>query len=305
MKNTIKIKKITAGIILFLAMLLSPGAVKADTITTFYAITPAGGSDSLIGFQLDSINNGIIEVTTNVPLTLNGAAPNIFTNSLSFSPSGELYAWSSRSTVPDPLTGEFTGQLYTIDRFTGEITLIGDGGEPYWMNGMAFDSDGKLWGIENNLYSIDTATGARTKVSNNSIGSGHRGLAYDFSNDELYAWTGFTNIADQVLKIDRATGAAVNVPINFNLQMERVGTEFDPVTGNLIGLRDGNLIYSVNLGTGNAEYLGKLYLNGSDNIQANGLTVLQTHVTVPEPSTMILLGSLLLGASVFSRKKRT
>lgn len=296
-----KIEQIT-GIILILTILIFPGIVKASTITTFYGITPAGGSQSLVGFTLDSIKNNKIEITTNIPLFLNGVTPNIFTNSLSFSPTGELYGWSSRSTLPDPLSGPFTGQLYTIDLTTGNINLIGAGSPPYWMNGISFDSEGKLWGIENNLYSIDTATGARTKISNNPIGNGHRGLAFDFANDELYAWTGGINVPDQILKIDRATGNTENVPLNFNLGMERVGAEFDPVTGNLIGLRDGNKIYSVNLSTGNADFLGKLSLNGNENLEINCLTVAQRNVTVPEPSTMLLLGSLLTGIGFFRKK---
>ncbi|MEW6608964.1 MAG: hypothetical protein AB1414_16210 [bacterium] len=249
-----------------------------ETVTTFYAITPAGGANTLIGFQLDSINNGIIEITKNIPLTLDGYPPNIFTNSLSFSPlTGELYAWSSRSTIPTPATGPFTGQLYKIDRFTGAINLIGAGGEPYWMNGLAFDSNGKLYGIENNLYVIDTTTGARVKVSENPIGNGHRGLAYNFVYNELYAWTGGEGIPDQILKIDTTNGTTTNVPIDFNLNMWSVGTEFDPVTGKLIGLRNGNLVYSVDINTGHGTYLGKLHWDMPDEIISNCLSVLQTY----------------------------
>lgn len=55
--------------------------------------------------------------------------------------------------------------LYRIDKVTGEFIEIGPTGHTHWMD-LAFDRDGVLWGtFDNELYTIDTETGASTLVT--------------------------------------------------------------------------------------------------------------------------------------------
>ena len=55
--------------------------------------------------------------------------------------------------------------LYRFDKNTGEKTLIGDTGHSKWMD-LDFDPDGQLWGtFGNDLYTIDTQTGASQFVT--------------------------------------------------------------------------------------------------------------------------------------------
>ena len=304
MKNNISKQQVTslslrintvACFILLIIMLAFPGNSSATSM--FYAISPAAGSDRLVSFNLDSITNGIIEATDSVSLTYNGAVPNFFTNSIAFSPDGELYGWSARNTGSNT---DFTGQLYKIDQFSGAITLIGESqGAPYWVNGLAFDSTGTLYGLAANLFSIDTDTGVRTKIGTNKIGQGHRGLAIDFSTDELYAWTGLKNVADQLLAIDKATGLTTNIPIDFDVTTGSVGTEFNPDTGEIVTIRGGSNIYSTDITTGHGTYLGRVLWNG-EYIRSNSLTVIEA--PIPEPSTMLLLGGGLAGLIAFRKK---
>jgi len=279
------------SIIFILALCSLPNISNATSI--FYVISPAAGSDELLEFTLDSIENETIIATKSAALTLNGAKPHFFTNSIAFSPDGELFGWSAKNTADD----SDLGQLFTIDRFTGEITLVGEPqGSPIWVNGLAFDSVGTLYGLAAHLYSIDTLTGVRTQISSEPIGQGHRGLAIDTYTDTLYAWTGQANVKDQLLQINKTTGATTGVTLDLDIYNCCVGTEFDPDTGQLITIRGGNSIYSTDISTGDVSFLGRVQWNGND-IQSNSLAVLPGQI--PEPSTYFLLvtGLLLFGLS--------
>jgi hypothetical protein len=55
--------------------------------------------------------------------------------------------------------------IYRIDKHTGEATPVGDTGYTRWMD-MACDSEGRLWAtFDNDLYTLDTQTGASTFVT--------------------------------------------------------------------------------------------------------------------------------------------
>ena len=107
------------SIILVLIITALPGSAMAGS--TFYIVSPAVGSDNLLEFTLDNIVNEIIEVTNSTPLTLNNEVSYFFTNSLAFSPTGELYAWSAKNTGSNT---DFTGQLFKIDKTTGTTTNV-------------------------------------------------------------------------------------------------------------------------------------------------------------------------------------
>jgi hypothetical protein len=109
--------------------------------------------------------------------------------------------------------------LWRVDKSTGEFHLIGDTGHTNWMD-LAFDSEGTLWGtFDNQLYTIDTTTGASTLVTDiygvPDSGAPHwmevMSIAFD-ARDQLYG-TGLTVHYDHpdgspVMKIDTETGVA-------------------------------------------------------------------------------------------------
>ncbi|MDH3196930.1 MAG: hypothetical protein OEO21_01685 [Candidatus Krumholzibacteria bacterium] len=82
---------------------------------------------------------------------------------------GNVYA--TGFTVGPPETGGVPtyvwgdSYLYRIDKYTGEATRIGDTGHTEWMD-LDFDSQGRLWAtFANDLYLLDTQTGASTFVT--------------------------------------------------------------------------------------------------------------------------------------------
>jgi hypothetical protein len=109
--------------------------------------------------------------------------------------------------------------LWRVDKRTGEFHLVGDTGHTNWMD-LAFDSKGTLWGtFDNELYTIDTTTGASTFVTHVS-GVPDAGppyfmevmsIAFD-ERDQLFG-TGLTVLYDHpdgspVMSIDIETGVA-------------------------------------------------------------------------------------------------
>ena len=80
---------------------------------------------------------------------------------------GNLYATGFTVGPPEggPIYVWGDSYLYRIDKHTGEKTAIGDTGHTEWMD-LDFDSQGRLWGtFGNDLYVIDTQTGASTFVT--------------------------------------------------------------------------------------------------------------------------------------------
>jgi hypothetical protein len=92
---------------------------------------------------------------------------------------------------------------------------------------------------------------------------------------------------------------ATNIPLDFDVTTCCVGTEFNPDTGEIITIRGGNSIYSTDINTGHGAFLGRVKWN-ENYIHSNSLAVLQT--PIPEPSTMLLFGSGLIGVGVFRKK---
>ncbi len=290
--------KFALALVLFLCALFL-WTINANATTIFYAICPSNTSDSLVSFDLESR-----QVTDSLALTYNGGAPQFQTNSIAFSPTGQLYGWSASH--PD---GRGWGQLYTIDTTSGNISMVGSPqGAPYWVNGLSFDSSGDLFGLAWNLHTIDPTSGVRTAVSNVQIGQGHRGLAIDFRTDALYAWTGLANVQDQLLAIDKITGATTSIPLTyhdsslFDAAYPMVGVEFDPETGQLITLRNGSEIYSTDISTGQVSYLGPVTFEDNTVLRSTSLAAQWVATPVPEPSSFLLIGSGLAGLAGFFRR---
>lgn len=109
--------------------------------------------------------------------------------------------------------------LWRVDKATGEFTEVGDTGHTNWMD-LAFDSAGTLWAtFDNDLYTIDPATGASMFVTEihgvPDAGDPRRmevmSIAFD-KQDVLYATAMTVYYEDPngspILRIDTTTGDA-------------------------------------------------------------------------------------------------
>lgn len=197
-----------------------------------------------------------------------------------------------------------TGQLFTINKDTGEATIVGPHGDYFPMSGLAYDPiSNTLFGTygpggDESLYSIDPMTGSATLIG--SLGGYQiHGLAFDPITNILYG-SAYTEPPGEAafLSIDRATG--FTTLINTTTQ-SLAGISFDPVTGILYGVDDGGLsgtyttgLYEVDKATGQTSLIGYVPLSNPHG--------LEFVASIPIPSAIILFGSGFLGMMGLSRR---
>ena len=165
---------------------------------------------------------------------------------LAVSPAGEIFA-----------TTRSTGVLYRLDAATGQASQVGPTGVLY-MDAIAFDRDGNLWGIDNGtsslLYSVDPGTGVVTPVG--PVGTLLAGLAFDPIDGTAYASGAAGN--DMIYKVDLTTGTA-NPIGSTGLGGATPDIGFD-VHGNLFGVKGGgqssNSLIAIDKTTGAGSVIG-------------------------------------------------
>jgi hypothetical protein len=180
--------------------------------------------------------------------------------------------------------------LFQMNPDTGATTLIGSPG--YIFAGMAGGPDGYLYGAYKDFYKVDPSTGVATLIG--SLGN-NLTIAGDIAfgpNGVLYASFDrpYNTLSDGLGAIDINTGSATLVgPIGFD-GVVNLSFKDGVLYG---GDRSGQLLTIVT-STGQGTLVGTdthVYLGG------------MTTSPVPEPSTMLLLGSGLIGLAGYGRKK--
>lgn len=291
------------ALLLFSSIVIMPPAISKAALEydKFYSITAFEGNSAL--WSIDPITGA-----TNVVTTLyfqNGSPapvpPDFRINALAFSPDNLLFGWNN-----------IANQLYSIDYNTGFISGIGTPNlnpDTTWINGLAFDRSGKLYGLvdgypSDNFYLINPGTGASTLLGDAGPNIYHTGLAINFSTDELYALSG-CNWAwgctyDTLYKLDKNTGQRLSsLNLTPAVNAGGVGVEFSPVTGELYTIRGGNRLMTVDIISG-AE-TQKFVLDG-----VNTTSLAAPWPVVPEPASSILFifGGAMLIVKLL-RKRRT
>jgi|GEM_PF-5496974 len=199
-KTRENIEKQSLGILTVIIVLAAltgiTGATSEIEAGKFYAVEPAGSIERLI--KIDPATAAVETV-----FQLSGET-GFRSNSLAFSPTGELYGWDNPN-----------NRLYKIDLGTGVVSYVGASSSlSPWVNGIAFDSSGDLYGLigaTDQLISINPTSGATSVIGPSYVNVKHNGLGVNFATDDIYSITGWADgMPDYLLKVNIDEQPVVN-----------------------------------------------------------------------------------------------
>lgn len=162
-------------------------------------------------------------------------------------------------------SGDSPSSLYTVDPFTGAVTLVGATGLSHF-TGIDFAADGTLYGVggpfpNKSLYTLNPATGAATLIG--ATGEQIPDITIG-ADGVIRGWTEFGGAFDDPITLDPGTGDATSTPSSLGTSNTGVAS----LDATHIYVKPGSSLYSVDVTDGSFTFLGGLSV-GLQNMLEN------------------------------------
>jgi hypothetical protein len=154
------------------------------------------------------------------------------------------------------------GDLYSVNLTNATATLVGGTGIADFVEGLALDTNGTLYGTDSNgsLYTLDTTTGAATLIGDTGLGN-IEGLAFNGGTLVAANFPYDTTLYELNTNTAAATMIAATAPA---VTAVRAMTITGPTSGFLLGdLQSGQGLFSVDPASGATALLGVINPIGS------------------------------------------